>query len=179
MIQTNNLRDIPNNEWLLLGVGNPILGDDGVGIYTAHNIEKDLPPYFKIDVREESAGGLDLVEQLMGYHHVILIDSIIDPKHPEGSILDLKLEDFERCKHAVSPHTMGFFQAWQFLQKIDPLSLPSTIKIIAITIKPVTELHEGLSPRIQTASQRATNLALDYLTSNYSRKRRLIEIIEK
>ncbi len=174
MIQTEINRDNPQSDWLILGVGNPILGDDGVGIYTAHNIEKNLPPHIKIDVREDSAGGLDLVEQLLGYHHVILIDSILDPKLPEGSIQELLPNDFDQCKHAISPHTMGFVQAWQFIQKIEPTRLPSTLKIIGITIRPVNELHEGLSPKIQTASQRATNLALDYLTNNYPRNKEII-----
>ena len=60
---------------LVLGLGNPILTDDGVGVYAAATVREALPPDSPIDVSEVSVGGLGLMERMLGYDRVILIDA--------------------------------------------------------------------------------------------------------
>ena len=64
-----------NTKVLLLGVGNPIMGDDGVGIHVARIVRERVPSLASVEVRELSLGGLQLVEAMMGHEHVIIVDA--------------------------------------------------------------------------------------------------------
>ena len=65
---------------LIAGLGNPILGDDGVGWRVAEAVADSLPPdngrMQEIEVECFALGGLSLMEHLVGYEKVIIIDSI-------------------------------------------------------------------------------------------------------
>lgn len=61
---------------LVIGLGNPILTDDGVGIYAAQAVREALPINSKVAVKELSVGGLALMEAMVGYNYVILIDAL-------------------------------------------------------------------------------------------------------
>jgi hydrogenase maturation protease len=60
---------------LILGLGNPILTDDGVGVLVAEEVRSRLPEDTPIDITEVSVGGLTLMETMIGYDRVILIDA--------------------------------------------------------------------------------------------------------
>ncbi len=62
---------------LVVGLGNPILTDDGVGVKVAYEVEKVVSATSRedIDVIEASAGGLRLMELMIGYDRLILIDA--------------------------------------------------------------------------------------------------------
>ncbi|MBE3050465.1 hydrogenase maturation protease, partial [Candidatus Bathyarchaeota archaeon] len=59
---------------LVLGVGNPILSDDGVGIHVARELKKREMP--GVDVEELAASGLELLDVVRGYDKVVIIDAI-------------------------------------------------------------------------------------------------------
>ncbi|MBI5828855.1 MAG: hypothetical protein HZB20_04795 [Chloroflexi bacterium] len=79
---------------LILGLGNPILGDDALGLRVAALVRQRLPPGSAIEVDEEYWGGLRLMERLVGYDKAILIDAICTGTH----VLDF----CEQCSPAVS-----------------------------------------------------------------------------
>ncbi|MHA1838419.1 MAG: hydrogenase maturation protease, partial [Candidatus Ranarchaeia archaeon] len=157
--------DKPKPPFLVVGVGNPLLGDDGVGINTVCIIKQRLPSGLNVECVEHFAGGLDLVEQLLDYENVILIDSVVDPKLPEAKIVELSINDFDYCQHASSPHTMGFYNAWRLLEQIDPERLPRKLKMYAINIRPIRYLREGLSPSVQEASELLADMIIKYLVN--------------
>ena len=78
---------------LVLGLGNPILTDDGVGVRVAEAIREALPPDTSIDVSEASVGGLRLMERVLGYDRVILIDALHNNHNHPGVIHRMTLED--------------------------------------------------------------------------------------
>ena len=61
---------------LVLGLGNTILTDDGVGIYVAREIKKKLT-YGDVTIQEASLGGLELLDVMTGFKRVILIDAMV------------------------------------------------------------------------------------------------------
>ena len=71
---------------LVIGLGNPILTDDGAGIYTARAVQNALPDGTDVDVIEVSVGGLTLMEAMIGYEHVILIDTLWSPSERAGDV---------------------------------------------------------------------------------------------
>ena len=79
---------------LVLGIGNPILGDDGVGFHIAQELAKEIKDE-NIDVKDTSAGGLNLLELIAGYDKLILIDAIMTENGEAGEIYQLKPEEIQ------------------------------------------------------------------------------------
>jgi hydrogenase maturation protease len=60
---------------LILGVGNILLGDEGVGIHAIRELDKrPLPPH--VDVIDGGTAGLDLLDLMRGHERVIIIDAV-------------------------------------------------------------------------------------------------------
>ena len=70
---------------LVLGLGNPILSDDGVGIRVAHEVANQLNST-QVTVVETTAAGLSLLDSIVGYDKVIIIDAIQTEKGEAGEI---------------------------------------------------------------------------------------------
>ena len=94
---------IMRKKTLLIGLGNPILTDDGVGVKVANELEEqiDLESHPELTITEASAGGLRLMEAMLGYERVILIDAFyLDPESTTpGKIHHLSLDDLR----SISP----------------------------------------------------------------------------
>ncbi len=74
---------------LVIGLGNPILGDDGVGWVVAREVENrlrksDNKSDNNLEVDCLSLGGLSLMERMVGFQHVVLVDSLNTGQHPQG-----------------------------------------------------------------------------------------------
>ena len=71
---------------LVIGLGNPILGDDGVGWKVIENLSHSIDAHTSIETDCLSLGGLSLMERMLDYEHVIIVDSIETGQCPEGSV---------------------------------------------------------------------------------------------
>jgi len=82
---------------LIIGLGNPILGDDGVGWKIAQELEQQLSSSIlgpsSVIVECFALAGISLMEQMIGYERVILIDSLNTGKHPQGTVVTFSLDE--------------------------------------------------------------------------------------
>src|SRR5512138_2851790 len=95
---------------IVIGLGNPILGDDGVGWKVAEEVKKRLAmaPSKRsnfVDVEFLSLGGISLMEHLIGYERAILIDALAGEQEI-GSIVVAKLSEIPdySALHITSAH---------------------------------------------------------------------------
>ncbi|MHA2060607.1 MAG: hydrogenase maturation protease [Candidatus Ranarchaeia archaeon] len=139
---------------LVLGVGNPILGDDGVGIYVARELKKRLLPKPTIEIDEIETGGLDLVERLLDYDQVIIIDSTISGRNPIGTISQLEGSDFTISTRSANVHGLAFPEVLDRLNKAMPQRVPQSIKIFVIEISKEYNFSEKLSDPIMGAAEK-------------------------
>ena len=137
---------------LVFGIGNPILSDDGVGIYVARKIKKrlssDIPQFKDVDVEEGSVGGLKLLDTILGYERVILIDAIMTEGGSPGDIYTLSLDNFVDTLHISSPHDLNFATAIDLGRTNTPELMPDEIKIYAIEVKTVDIFSEELTEEL-------------------------------
>ena len=77
---------------MVIGLGNPILGDDGVGWRIAEAVTSRLGPRDDVEVDCLAVGGLSLMERMLGYERVILIDSIESGENAEGAVTAVSLD---------------------------------------------------------------------------------------
>ena len=155
---------------IIVGLGNPILGDDGVGWKIAEEIRKQLPAD-DIDVACLSLGGLGLMEHLIGYDRAILVDAFATNDQP-GSILILKLDELPNYSafHTTSGHDTSLQKAIELGRSMGA-KLPEEVEIVGITTIKVHEFTEELSPPVADVVGFATRVVLDLLKQPIGVKR--------
>lgn len=134
---------------LILGLGNPILSDDGVGLRVARSLESRLNQP-GITIIEASAVGLDFLDLLTGYHRAIIIDAIQTREGKVGQIYRLEPEAFNATRHAASPHDVNFATALELGNKLG-LVLPQQIVIFAIEVENASSFSEECTPQVEHA----------------------------
>lgn len=150
---------------LVLGLGNPILGDDGVGWKVAQQVEQALAGQEPtIDIDFASLGGLSLMERMLGYRRVILIDSIETRASPDGAVSVFPLENLSdpNSGHTASAHDASLITA---LRAADAMGapIPSTVEVVAIEARMTYDFSEALSPPVAAAVPIATRKVLGLL----------------
>jgi len=134
---------------LVLGLGNPILTDDGVGPQVAKELEGRLDQQ-EITVMEGSLGGLNLLDLLVGYDRAIIIDAIETVGGKAGQIYRLDLEAFDATRHAASVHDINFATALELGKRLG-LALPQQIDIFAIEVVDTSRFSEECTPKVSEA----------------------------
>jgi len=147
---------------LVLGLGNPILSDDGVGIKVAQEIGK-RPKDPQITVAETSEAGISLLDFVVGYDQVIIIDAIQTKEGKAGQIYRLKPDDFSSAKYFSSPHQINLVTALELGKKIN-LPMPSKITIFAVEVKDVTNFSEKCTHEVEQAIPKAVKMVLRELS---------------
>ena len=132
---------------LLLGIGNDILSDDGIGIKLVNHLESHLISE-KIDFLTAVIGGMELIELLNGYEQAIIIDAIRTGEGAPGTVYHMKPANFKETLHMSSFHDMSFLTALQFAKKMK-IQIPERIDIIAIEIVEDLLFSNEFSPAIQ------------------------------
>ncbi len=155
---------------LVVGLGNPILGDDGVGWRVAEEVKRQLPSPFqgggqgiRVDVDCLSLGGLSLMERLVGYDRAILIDAFALDE-PVGSILVLKLSDLPNYSafHTTSAHDSSLQNAIELGRSMGA-PLPDDVEIVGIATRRIYDFSEELTPPVAEAVPFAAGVVLDLL----------------
>jgi hydrogenase maturation protease len=151
---------------LVVGLGNPILGDDGVGWVVAEEVEKHIPPKLTVDVDCLSLGGISLMERLIGYERAILIDAILSNQE-EGSIIVSKLDDLPNYSafHLTSAHDMSLQNAMEMGRQLGA-DLPKDVTVVGVSASHVYDFSEELSLPVQNAVPKLVKIVVELLTQN-------------
>ena len=135
---------------VVIGIGNTLLSDDGVGIYVARELAPKLKDRPDITVLESFNAGLELIDKISEFDRAILIDSIISEKEKPGQVFRYTVEDFRNAVHLSTYHDMNFPTAIELYKK-SGIALPSEIVIIAITVEDMLTLREECTPKVAKA----------------------------
>jgi hydrogenase maturation protease len=146
---------------LVLGLGNPILSDDGVGIKVAQELREKLRNP-QVTVAESSLAGISLLDSIVGYDEVIIIDAVQTEKGNAGQIYRMKPENFSLTKHFTSPHQINLLTALE-LGKVLNLAMPQQITIFAVEAKDITSFSEKCTPEVEQAIPEVVKMVLEEL----------------
>lgn len=146
---------------LVLGLGNPVLSDDGVGIRVAQEVGEKLKDP-QVTVAETSGAGLSLLDSIVGYDKVIIIDAIQTREGNTGQIYHIGPEDFSLTKHFSSPHQINLATALELGKMLD-LAMPPTITIFAVEAKDITSFSEKCTPEVEQAIPEVVKMVLEEL----------------
>jgi hydrogenase maturation protease len=145
---------------IVVGIGNPILGDDGVGIHIirALRLNRHLPPDIKID--EAQTGGLNLLDLITGFDYAILVDAVSLSGYVHGEISRFDLFDLPTV-HSQNPHDVSLLEALSMAEVLGHTSIPRNITIIGVNLEQIPrEFSENVSTSIRKCIPKAVNLIL-------------------
>jgi hydrogenase maturation protease len=135
---------------LILGLGNPILSDDGVGIRIADELSRRIGTHESVSIIKTSWAGLNLLDFLdNGFGRVVIIDAIKDFKGIVGEMYKLGLDDLGKASLTSFSHNVDLRTAIE-LGKRTGHNIPKDIDIYAIEVNENTTFQEDLSPRIES-----------------------------
>lgn len=138
---------------LVIGLGNPILGNDGVGWKVAQEIESQIKNQeSEIEVDCLSLGGLSLMERMLGYQRVILVDSMETGQSREGCVKVFPLSELPNpmAGHSASTHDTSLMNALQTARALGA-NVPERVDVVAVETKNVYDFSEELSPSVSSA----------------------------
>ena len=148
---------------LVVGLGNPLLGDAGAGCRVAAAIARRLPEAAPVEVTCLSLGGIGLMEHLIGCDHVILVDAL-EMDAPPGSISVLKLSQLPNYSgfRIHGAHDVSLQKAME-LGKDMGAHLPDDVVIVGIATERIHAFSECLSPPVEQVVPVAVNIVLNLL----------------
>lgn len=136
----------PPGRVLLLGVGNWLMGDEGVGIHVVQQLETQ-PPLFGVRVLDGGTGGVNLLLELEGYRDVIMVDATRDGR-PAGTVSFLQPRTVGDLPRGLGAHDFGvkdLFAAAALLGQ-----LPN-IHLYTISVEELKPMCTDLSPAVAAA----------------------------
>lgn len=139
---------------LVVGLGNPILGDDGIGWCVAEAVQDRLTAAGERQVEVDclALGGLSLMERLVGYERAIVIDAIQTRDGRAGAVYVLPLEDLPDLSagHTTAAHDTSL-QTALALGRSMGVSLPRDITVVAVEADRVYDFSDALTPGVKAA----------------------------
>jgi hydrogenase maturation protease len=135
---------------VVLGLGNPVLRDDGVGLAVATELKRLLAeaPVRGVDVLASTRAGFELIDLLRGYTRAIIVDCIVLPDPQPGRVCRLTLDDVSGCARLVNAHEMSVGTAFRLAEQMG-IPMPVEVEIIAVEAGDTSTIAEGLSPAVQ------------------------------
>lgn len=118
---------------LIIGIGNPIAGEDSFGIHVAKKLEEILESRQDIHVDYCIESGIRLAEKIIGYDRVILVDAVnlSELDKPKLVVLDVKDWNDTVFKPPLSPHDIDFLSALRIMEASFKDEIPKEIIVVS------------------------------------------------
>ncbi len=130
---------------VILGLGNDLLGDDGIGLLAAEALRSRERP--GISVRASVQAGLYLLESLQGFDDAIVIDSVLGD-HP-GAVRELRGAELHEVS-VPSAHYVGLPEALA-IARASGLSVPARLRIFGVEIGVAQEIGSAPSAAVRAS----------------------------
>jgi len=148
---------------LVLGLGNPLLADDAVGLRVVQELRARLQDSEGVEVDEDYWGGLRLMERLIGYDRAIIVDAILTGAEP-GTIHHLSPGEIP-TQRSASGHDANLPTALELGREAGAHLPPNDdILLIGIEADDVLTFSEQCTPQVQAAIPRAVEAVLAALS---------------
>lgn len=131
---------------LVLGIGNLLMGDEGVGVHAIRALEKvEFPD--SVQLMDGGTGGFHLLSLFQDFDPIIVIDATMDNR-PEGEIVLRRPRFASEFPRTLSAHDIGLRDLLESATLLGPLP---TLFLVTISIKDLQTMSTELSPAIRKA----------------------------
>jgi hydrogenase maturation protease len=143
---------------LVIGVGNLLRTDDGVGIHLI-NMLNELHP--EIDTFDAAMGSIEILEAMKGYERVVIVDSIETGVEP-GTIYRVNLAGGEKPPVINYSHGTDVITILELGSQLYGDGMPKDVILIAIEAEDTTTIGDKLTKKVQEAIDDVLQKILDY-----------------
>ncbi len=146
----------------IIGLGNTILSDDGVGIYAVREIGRRLARAGNrpaVDVVESEVAGFALMELLAGCRRVILVDSIQFDNLEPGTVVRIEPHDLRTSLRLRSVHEIDLPTVLALGRHLG-MPMPEDVAIFGIQSEDAYTLGESLSASVTSGMQQAVEMIM-------------------
>lgn len=148
-----------SNKILVLGIGNILLRDEGVGVFGLLWLEKNWKFSHNVTLLDGGTLGMKLVEPIGEADHLVVLDTVQIGLSP-GTVTRLSYEDLKiRIAGKNSLHQVNFSETLAYAEMLD--MLPKKISIVGIEAENMTPWAVELTPRVRESFPQFCRTALD------------------
>ena len=135
-----------NRGTLVLGIGNLLMGDEGVGVRAVERLQRDAwPP--GVTVVDGGTGGFHLLEYLQDFNPIVMIDATMDGR-PAGTVGVLRPKYASDFPRALTAHDIGLRDLVESAALLGPLP---DISLVTVSIAEIKSMVTTLSPEVEAA----------------------------
>jgi len=140
---------------VVLGLGNPLLSDDAVGLRVAAALDELLQndPVPGVRVLSSTRGGFELIDLLAGATHAIIVDCLSGPSPVPGAVRRLSLQEVAGSARLVGAHDISVATAFDLAAELG-ISMPDTVEILGVEGGDTLTVGERLTPAVELAVPR-------------------------
>lgn len=146
----------------ILGFGNPVREDDGVGVYVAQRLAEELRDREDIEVFDMGTSAFEILYKLKEFDHLILVDAVMNSNEPVGTMFKLPADQIDaRIEEdpMVFLHSLKWDQALSYAQKMLRDDYPDDIDVYLLAIES-TRFNTGMTDTALKASDALVNVIL-------------------
>ncbi|MDH3494074.1 MAG: hydrogenase maturation protease [Acidobacteriota bacterium] len=141
---------------LILGIGNVLMGDEGIGVHVVKALEKAVLPD-DVEVLDGGTGSFLLLEPMQKAGRVILVDATIDGAEA-GSVSRLQPRFSTDYPKTLTAHDIGLKD---LLDAFYLLGEPPEVTLFAVSIPPLQDMETELSSELRPVVPKVAGLVLD------------------
>lgn len=145
----------------ILGCGNTLMGDDGVGIRVIEKLQEMKLPE-NVEIIDAGVGGMAILSWIEDADKVVIVDAVQTGNEPAGTV-------YEFTDKELPPSEM-FMLSLHDLNLVDTINvgrvvqkMPEVIVIIGVEVKRVAEFTKELTPEVEGAIPEVLDLVLKEL----------------
>lgn len=150
----------------ILGFGNPVRSDDGVGCLVIDELQKRLGPALPdISLIDMGTSAFEVLFQLRGHERIIFVDAVMNTGEPDGTLYRLPADAVEAAVQddpMVFLHSLKWDQALSYAKKILGVGYPDDISVYLVAVTN-TRLDVGISETVREAGLKVADLIQEEL----------------
>lgn len=151
----------------IMGFGNPVRSDDGVGCYVIEELKKQGADTEGVTLLDMGTSAFEVLFQLKGHERIIIVDAVINTGEPIGTLYKLPAEAINAAiidDPMVFLHSLKWDQALSYAKKILRDEYPDDIHVYLIAVDN-TRLDVNLSEAAKNAGDKVVNLIKNDLST--------------
>jgi len=136
----------------VVGLGNPIVADDRVGLAVAEELRRLLreSPVEQVDVLTATRGGLELIDLLSGYERAILVDCMVVTDPCPGRVQEFTLDNVASSARLVNAHEASIADVFRLAATLG-LPMPASVEIFGVEAGDAVTVSEQMTPAVAAA----------------------------
>ena len=147
---------------LILGIGNPLMGDEGIGVRVAEVFMRNFVLPDGVEVLDAGTMGLGMMGLFRGRDLVIVVDAVDHTGHEPGTVLIMTPEDLAPSQVLHSLHDMRLVHV---LEAASLTGLQPDVVCVGVQIAAIEQWVTELTPAVDAAIPSAVAAVLDLLAS--------------